>query len=564
MPSTSVGLSDLNSLLGRRLDENDLRSAILGCKGEIEGVEGDEIKLEIKDSNRIDLLSAEGIARTLKGYLGIEHGLPEYVSRPSGMDVLVDEKVKSVRPFVVACCARGVKLSEEILVSYMNLQEKIHTTYGRGRMRMAIGFYDLDLIKGPIGYILTRPDENAFAPLGFEEPMTPRRILADHPKGRDYAHLLEGFDAYPMLLDSERQVLSMPPVINSNNLGRVTPDTQNLFVEATGSDFGVLSLGLNVLATALADRGGEIEGVRLLYGPDDIRETPEFSTHTMDLEPAGCNQLLGLEMKLDEMIDLLGRARFGARSEGSMIRVTIPPYRGDIMHQADLVEEIAIMYGYDRMDPIEPRIPTVGRTDALEDYSDTIRELMIGMGFQEIMTFVLTSPENASTKMGRSIPYVEVANPCTQTYSIFRPDLAPSLLEFLGHNAHVSYPQKIFEVGDCVAFLDESCETQRSLCLAWADSKVNLTPMKGLLTSLLETMGVPHSVLPEDSAPFIEGRAAALEADGVTLGVFGEVHPEVLAAWQIPVPVLLAEVRVGPMHRLTGKIRDRNSAPPAM
>jgi phenylalanyl-tRNA synthetase beta chain len=549
MPITTVSLSDLSGLVGRELDGKNLRSAILGAKGEVEGVDGDEVKLEIKDSNRLDLLSPEGIARTLRGFLGIEKGLPKYSSRPSGIDVLVDERVKDVRPFVVACSARGVELSEDTLVSYMNLQEKIHATYGRGRRRMAIGFYDLDLIKPPIRYILTDPDQNAFVPLGFEEEMTPRRILAEHPKGRDYAHLLEGFAGYPMLLDSEGQVLSMPPIINSSTLGRVTPETRNLFVEATGSDFGVLSLGLNVLATALADRGGQIGSVRLVYGQGDLRKTPDFSTKTMELRPESCNRLLGLEMSTGQMVDLLARARFQARMVGKDIKVTIPPYRGDMMHQADLVEEIAIMYGYDMMGPVDPKIPTVGRTDALEDFSDMLRELMIGMGFQEVMTFVLTSPENVSTKMGgRKIQCVEIENPSTQTFSVFRPDLAPSILEFLGHNAHVSYPQKIFEVGDAVAVVRGSCATQRRLSLAWADSRVNLTHLKGLVDYLMASIGVKCAVEPRDSAQFIPGRAAVVKAGRKLAGCFGEIHPEVLTAWQIPVPVLVAEFLVDPLR----------------
>ncbi len=549
MPSTTVSLSDLSSLLGRQLGQDDLRSAVLGCKGEIEGIEGDEIRLEVKDSNRIDLLSTEGIARTLKGYLGIERGLPEYISRPSGIDVLVDVRVKPVRPFVVACCARGVELSDEILISYMNLQEKVHATYGRGRRRMAIGFYDLDLISPPINYILTDPDDNAFVPLGTEELMTPRRILTDHPKGRDYAHLLKGFEAYPMLLDSEGQVLSMPPVINSNTLGRVTPDTENLFLEATGSDFRVLSLGLNVLATALADRGGEISSVRLVYGQGDIRETPEFATSTMDLDPETCNGLLGLDMEMKEMIALLGQARFGAEPDGMAIKVTIPPYRGDIMHEADLVEEIAIMYGYDRMEPVDPKIPTIGRTDPIEDFSDVIRELMLGMGFQEVMTFVLTSPESVTDRMGgRHIRYVEIKNPSTLSHSVFRPDLLPSLLEFLGQNAHVSYPQKIFEVGDSVVLAEDSCQSQRRLCFAWADSRVNLTQLKGLVDTIMKSIGVQHAIQREDSPQFIPGRSAAVKVDGTRVGCFGEIHPKVLTAWQVPVPVLVAEFLMKPLR----------------
>ncbi len=550
MPATTVSASDLFSILGRTLQGEELRSAMLGCKAEVEGIEGDEIRLEIKDSNRIDLLSTEGVARTLEGYLGIETGLPRYRARSSGIRILVDPGVKEVRPFVVACTANGVKLSDEIIISYMNLQEKIHTTYGRGRRRMAIGFYDLDLIKPPVTYAITKPDENAFVPLGCEEMMTPARILSDHPKGRDFAYLLEDFDRYPILMDSEGQVLSMPPIVNSNSLGKVGPETENLFVEATGSDFQALSLGLNVIATALADRGGRIGSVKLVYGRRDVRLTPDFRVHTARLSPDRCNRLLGMQIGRSEMADLLRRARFGARMVGSEIHVRVPPYRGDIMHETDLIEEVAVMYGYHRMEPIEPKIPTIGRSDEIEDLSDLVRELLIGFGFQEVLTFILTSPENAVVRMGkREIGVVEIENPTTQTFSIFRPDLLPSLLEFLGHNAHVPYPQMIFEVGDAVELTEEGCRTTRKACLCWADSKVNFTRIKAIVESILCALDVSFALQRAESPAFIEGRMASIGTKGTELGVFGELHPQVLGAFQIPVPTLAAELRLNALQQ---------------
>ena len=230
--------------------------------------------------------------------------------------------------------------------------------------------------------------------------------------------------------------------------------------------------------------------------------------------------------------------------------MTIPPYRGDIMHQTDLIEEVAIMYGYESFEPIEPRIPTIGRTDPLGDFSDTLRELMLGLGFQEIMTFVLTSPENVSVRMGnRDVPYVEIENPSTATHSIFRPDLVPSIMEFLGHNAHVSYPQKIFELGESVTLDERGCTTEKRLCLAWADSKVNLTQLKGLVDSIMETFDLEYTERPLEASPFIPGRAAMVEVGGSPAGTYGEIHPRVLESWQIPVPVLVAELRVDPIFR---------------
>ncbi len=546
MPSTSISASDLEQLVGRRLEGDELRSAMFACKAEIEEIEGDEIKLEIKDSNRIDLLSAEGIARTIKGFLGIETGLPRYKCSPSGITVRVDPSVSSVRPFVVAFVAEGVELTEELIASYMALQEKIHTSYGRGRRRTAIGFYDLDLIQPPISYTVTSPDENAFVPLGEVEKMTPREILERHPKGREFAHLLEGFEKYPILKDASGNVLSMPPIINSDTLGHVTADTQNLFVEATGSEFDTLVLGINVLATALADRGATIKSVLLEY-PDGItRKTPDFSVEKRDLDPLHCNKVLGLDLSASEIVDLLRKARFDAISQDEKIEVSIPPYRRDVMHENDLIEDVAIVYGYARIEPVDPQIPTIGRPDPLEEFSDLIRDTMVGFGYQEIMTFILTSPDVVSRSMrNRRIAYVELENPTTTSFSIFRPDLLPSILQFLGRNAHVSYPQRVFEVGDAVMLNGENCETRRKLCFAWADSRVNLTNIKAVVVSLLGLLDVAYSFEPTDEDPvFIPGRGAKVVSAEGTLGWFGEIHPEILENFEIPVPVLAAEFDV--------------------
>ncbi len=541
MPSTTFLKSDLYPLLGRKLGGEELRSAILSCKGEVEEEDREEIKLEIKDSNRIDLLSTEGLARTLKGYLGMEKGLPQYSSSPANIDINVDPSVARVRPYVVAFSATGMELTDEILSSYMNLQEKMHTTHGRGRARMAIGFYDLDLISPPIRYTLTPPDQNSFIPLEGSREMSPSQILEEHPKGREFSHLVDSFERYPILLDANDQVLSMPPIINSNTLGRVTDTTRNLFVEATGTDFSALSLGLNVLATALADRGAAIGSVNLLY-KDGTRKTPDFSNPEAELQPSHCNQILGLELQPGDILDLLLRARFDARMEKNRIRVTIPCYRADIMHENDLIEEVAIMYGYQNMDPIEPQIPTIGRTNPLQDFSDLLRELAIGLGFQEVMTFVLTSPQNITTRMGdREIEYVEIENPTTRTFSVFRPDLLPSLLEFLANNTHVPYPQRVFESGDAVVRAGPACETHRKLCLVWAQSKVNFTEMKGVIEAFTGSLDIDYELKPLESPTYIEGRAARLSVDGRGAGVFGEIHPSVLESWQIPVPVLAGE-----------------------
>ena len=547
MPSTSISASDLEQLVGRRLEGDELRSAMFACKAEIEEREGDEIKLEIKDSNRIDLLSAEGIARTIKGFLGIETGLPRYKCSPSGITVRVDPSVSSVRPFVVAFVAEGVELTEELIASYMALQEKIHTSYGRGRRRMAIGFYDLDLIQPPISYTVTSPDENAFVPLGEVERMTPREILERHPKGREFAHLLEGFEKYPILKDASGNVLSMPPIINSDTLGHVTAETRNLFVEATGSEFDPLVLGINVLATALADRGGKLETVKIVY-PDTVLNTPDFTPKKTFVDVDYVNKISGLNLNGKKICQLLERARYKTILKGKRIELLYPAYRQDIMHQRDVVEDVIISFGYNKIEPLMPKLPVIGSESELEIFSNKISEVLIGLGLQEIMSYTLTSKKNLFEKMNlKNKRIVEIENPVSMNRSVFRSWILPSLLEFLSKNKHVDYPQNIFEIGDAVN-IDEKRETgtvnERKLAVVLTDNTIGYEEISSYLDALMKNLGIDYKLRATEHGSFIPGRVAKILINNNSIGIIGEINPLVLEKWNLEKPVAGFEMSV--------------------
>ena len=547
MPTVEFSLQDLSTLLGRELGIEELEEAVLYVKGELEGFDGGEVKLDIKDTNRPDLWSVEGIARELRGHLGIETGLPELRVEPSGISLEIDPKVEAVRPRAVGAVVEGVSLDDSSIRQLIQLQEKIHLTFGRKRRSVAIGVYDYDRLTPPIRYTTVAPDGIRFTPLEFEEELTPGEILEKHPKGREYGHLIRDHPEYPLMIDSAGNVLSVPPIINSSYTGKVSPDTTNLFIELTGHEVGRLSLALNVLVAALQDRGGRIKSLRAVY----LREvivTPDLSPGEFTLSMEYARKTLGLELSPEEVMDLLERARYSPRQRGDTVELLYPPYRDDILHQRDVVEDIAIAYGLNSIPAEVPRIPTLGGVHPLEEFSDILREVMVGLGYQEILTFSLTSKEKLFQRMRMEEQGVcEIANPVSINWTALRTWLLPSLMEFLASNRHADYPQKVFEVGDVVV-PDEKAETRarnvRKLACALTHQRAGYEETAAVLDALLSALGLEYRLRAAEHPSLIPGRTAKVIIDKAEAGFIGEVHPEVLISWGLRMPAAAFEVDV--------------------
>jgi phenylalanyl-tRNA synthetase beta chain len=550
MPTVEFSLRDLNALLGRELSIDELEEAVLYVKGELEGFDGDEVKLDIKDTNRPDLWSVEGIARELRGHLGLEKGLPELGAEPSGISLEIDPKVEDVRPKAIGAVVEGVSLDDSSIRQLIQLQEKIHLTYGRSRRSVAIGVYDHDRLTPPIRYTTVAPDGIRFVPLEFEEELTPGEILEKHPKGREYGHLIREHPEYPLMIDSAGNVLSVPPIINSSYTGKVTPETRNLFIELTGQEVGRLSLALNVLVAALQDRGGRIKSVRVKY-PGEALETPDLTPREFTLSVEYARKTLGLELPPEEMAGLLEKARYSSMLEGDTIRLLYPPYRDDILHQRDVVEDVAIAYGLNNIDPEVPRIPTLGGAQPLEEFSDILREVMVGLGYQEILTFSLTSKEKLFHRMRMEEQEAcEIANPVSINWTALRTWLLPSLMEFLASNRHADYPQKVFEVGDVVV-PDDEAETRarnlRKLACALTHRRAGYEEASAVLDALLSSLGLDYRLKAAEHPSLIPGRAARVVIGRREVGFIGEVHPEVLNNWGLRMPAAAFELDVTPL-----------------
>lgn len=548
MPTIEFMLEDLRNLLGKNIKIEDLRErGILFAKGEIEEEEDGRIKVDIKDTNRPDLWSVEGIARELRGHYKIETGLPKFKIRKSGLVVGVDKKVEKVRPKTVCAVVKNLDFNENSIKQIIQLQEKVCQTFGRNRATAAIGIYDYDKIKGPIKYTTFKPKNLKFKPLGFKKEMTLEEILKKHPKGKKHGHLLEKHKEYPIFIDNGGNVLSMPPIINSDYTGKVGKKTKNVFIEVSGHRINTISIALNVIVSALKERGGKIYSVDVKYGKEEIT-TPDLSPNHGEMNLDKCKKILGLELSKREIKNLLKKSRCKGKTKDRKIKVKYPPYRKDIMDGRDLMEEVAISYGYDKIDSEEIKFHSRGKEERLEEFSNKIRELCIGFGLQEILTFTLTSKENLLEKMrSEDKKIAEISNPVSKNWSVFRNSLIPKGLEFLSKNKHVQYPQKIFEIGEITKInkkMETGTEDLRNLSTMITDNEIGYENMVSILDSIMKNLGIEYSLKKTKNKNFIEGRAAKISIGKKEVGYLGEIHPEVLENFNLEKPVVALEINL--------------------
>ncbi len=559
MPVIRVSLRDFERLVGLALPIGRLRSELpmIGLGWERDDSEGFEVEVF---PNRPDMLSPEGLARAYKGFIGLEKGMPHYIVKSSSINVNVDRDICEVRPYSVFAVVKNIPMDEEVLKSIIQLQEKLHISYCRNRRKASIGLHDLDKFKPPVRYTVKVSDFK-FKPLDYDREITIKEILERHPKGVEYGHILAGFNKYPIIEDSEGLVLSMPPIINSDYT-KVDVKTRNIFIDCTGLDWKTVSSVLNIMVTSLAERGGEVYKVKVFYPFETpfgiVFDSPDLKVQEVKLSLDFVNKILGEKLTMEEALELLCRMRYDAIecSRGDIL-VKVPAYRVDIMHPIDLVEDIAIAYGYDRIKPEIPKVFTSGGESYLERFSSKVRLIMVGLGFQEVITDILTNPHDLFTAMRvKPEPVVELENPKTVEYTVCRSWLMPCLMKILSRNRHREYPQRIFEVDDVVV-LDENSETGarnvRKLAAVSTHSEADYAEIRAVVDTLLKILDVDFCINSGEHPSFIDGRIGFIEATtGENLGFLGEIHPEVLENFGLENPSVGFEINLECIMRLKG------------
>ncbi|MFQ5980595.1 MAG: phenylalanine--tRNA ligase subunit beta [Candidatus Heimdallarchaeota archaeon] len=555
MPKFELDRDDFSELVGKHYGISELQERLPMMAVPVEEVleGGDVFKVEVFP-NRPDLLCVEGLARAFASFEGIKPGLRVYESEKGELELHVDPSVKEVRPYICCAVVENIALSDEAIASLFNVQEKLHVTHCRERRKGSIGVYDASGLEFPLQYKAVDLDEVKFVPLEETVEMTPLEIITDTAKGSAYAHLVE--NKAPLLTDKLGRVLSFPPIINSDDT-KVTEKTSTVIIDVTGLELETASQALNMIVCALADRGGTIREVTVKYpyavNGKKIHHTPDLATKRTSLDLDYINKRSGESFTLEQAKDHLERMGFGCelKKEGTL-DLAIPPYRTDILHPIDFVEDIVISFGYENITPEIPNLATIAREDPLEIITRRLTHLLIGFGAQELMTYILTSPEVNFTKMNMAVDLDSVAimeNPKSNRFTICRSWMAPSIMEGLSQNTGEGYPQRVFEIGDCV-ILDSTSDTgtrdDRTLCYAEADAKTGWNEIKGVLESLiihLERVEIDLEIT--DQPTFIPGRVARIIVEGQEQGILGEIHPQVLRNWGISVPVSLLELKIG-------------------
>ncbi|MCC7553998.1 MAG: phenylalanine--tRNA ligase subunit beta [Methanobacteriaceae archaeon] len=547
MPVITFKYEDLEEF-GINIEKEKLIDILPMMGSDIEDYNDEEIKVEFFP-NRPDNLSIEGVARSFKGFISQELGIPNYKISKSNEKVIVDKEILKIRPFIAFAKIKNVRFTENKLKQIMDFQENLHWVIGRDRKKVAIGIHNADVVEAPYKYIASSKNENSFISLETDYKMTPEEILKNNEKGAKYSHLLEEFDKYPLILDNNKEVLSMPPIINGE-LTKLTEDTTTIIVDVTGTDEKAVNQTLNIICSSFGEVGGEIESMDVVY-PDKTITSPEFKVQNKIVHVDLTNELIGgTSLSAEDISRLLQKARFDSKIiDDNNIEAIIPPYRIDILHEVDIIENIAIQYCIKKIETKLPNISTIASEHNWFKSEKTIREVMIGLGFQELMSLMLTSEKSHYENMlQKEDEHVEVSKPITIDRTMIRKSLINSLMEFLEDNKHEDFPQKLFEIGD-VLYLDDTQETKvktlKKLAGVICHSNANFTEMKTNVTTILNNLGYSMELSSSDNPSFINGRVANLKGksnNGEISGFFGEISPEVIRNFTLEYPVIAFEI----------------------
>lgn len=532
MPTVDVNPDELRQLTGHdEKSDDELKEDMFGLGLEYEGdTEDGDMQLEFAP-DRLDRLSIEGVARSLRYQYGDDSGV--YVPKLNDADwtIEVDESVPEERPYVTGAIVRGVNLSEDALDSLIQLQEKLHATMGRKRAKGAIGIHDLTMLKGSaateqggnsIRYVGVDSDGDRFVPLDADAEMTPDEVLRAHPTGEKYADLVSEYDRYPAIYD-DIGLFSFPPVINGRRT-EVEADSRNLFVELTGTDQWTIDKMCAIICYALDARGGTIEEVEVEYD-DRTLVRPDFEVTTKEVTHDRIETLLGIEFTPDEVLDLLAHSGLSGEAEetddgGVVYEVEIPPYRVDVLHPVDIVDDIGRAYGFNDLSPRYPDVGTVGGRHERSQLEDAAREVLVGLGFEDLLNFHMISEEENFERM-RVEPSTDVVgggtpatikNPYSEDYTMLRTWALPSLMMVLENNTHRTYPQDLIEIG-LAAAVDDSENTgvaeHRTVAGVLARYDASYEDAKARLQAIARNFDVTLETPPTEHPSFISGRAAA-------------------------------------------------------
>jgi phenylalanyl-tRNA synthetase beta chain len=561
MVSIKASYTKMQEFLGKKLSLDELEDLLSFAKTEIDAYvkEEDMLVLDIKTSNRPDLWCAEGMIREIKGILEIAKGIPTYEVKESGYTVKVDSALASTRPYIACAIAKKINLDDFYIKQLMQHSEKIDNSYGRKRKRSSIGMYNLSMIQSPVLYE-TAEESHKFTPLGHEEEMTLDKILDEHEKGLEFGQIVKDYGVYPILLSADGMTLSLPPVINSNDVGRITEDTKECLIEVTGTNFETVNVVLNILCQTMADHGADIYSVVIEY-PQEIHKehviTPILELESIVVDLDIIEKYLDVEITVKKAIELMQKRRFECEElANNKVKVIIPPYRKDILHWVDIAEEIAIALDYNKIGPTKWTVLTTGGLLPETESENIVREILVGAYGIELVTNILTDPDNLTVKVNLDkLELVKIQNPVSQTYSALRNQIYPNLINVISKNTHEPYPQMIFEVGEVVKMDKNDVWTQTNAAFCIADSDASFEDAHKRIHQLMKLLNTDYTIESLEHPSFTKGRCGKIIVNGKECGLIGEIHPNVLEKNQIWVSTVCFEIELPYIPTLECKIK---------
>ncbi len=534
MPVAELSYSRLQKLIGKS-SKKQISDSLPFLGLDIESEDRDLVRVEYSP-NRPDYSTDFGIALGMQGLLGIKTGAVKLkIKKSKQHHICVKSDVAKVRPFVTGIVAKNGRIDDKAIRQLMAMQEDLHLGIGRRRKKSSIGIHDLDKISFPLTYCTTSRDHR-FTPLNSQEDLSISQILESTDVGRDYGHILGNSPRMPIITDSRNETVSFPPIINAA-VTTVSPKTKNLFVEVTGTGKADAEDVLSVVATILQSAGFALEEVKI---SGSNNSTPKLEPKKMSVSPTLVNQILGLNLNPSKIVSCLKKSRLDASLRGRDILCVIPPYRFDIFGPMDLVEEVALGYGVQNLEPVLSPSQTIGQTNPVSQNLRSLSQVMIGLGYIEALNSSLTSSRVLYEMTNRKpSEIISVRDSKSLGHTVLRDSILPGLLENLSRNIHEPYPQKMFETGSVFSEGDPIDE-KTSFAGISAHQDASFTEIKSVLQSALKTgFGLEIQTKTASHRAFEDGRCASVLLNNKAIGIIGEINPQIIENYRIRVPAVV-------------------------
>ncbi len=505
---------------------------------------GDEWEFEITP-DRPDLLSLKGVLRLLDVYKTKNPRTYKLKSKNPAGEIIVDKSVQDIRPFVTGAVVKNLNITEETLTDLMQLQEKIHATFGRKRAKIAVGIHNLAEVHFPVTYTTHKLNDIKFIPLDETKEMTATEIIENTEKGKAYAHLTKEtkHGREGVFVEDDKGILSFPPIINADKT-KLKPGKVDVFIDITGTHETAINKALNIIVTTLSEMGGDIYPIKI---GNKIYPNLKYDEYPLPYETI--EKFIGKKLSKQKIKELLNSMDWHVHGD----KVKAQPYRTDIISKVDIAEDALIAYGISNIEPEFPNVHTIGK----QVQEHVANEILTGLGFLEVKTWTLTNENKLKLCQAniKNVKLIKIINPLTEDFTVFRPLILPGLLEVLSESKKISMPHKIYEIGTVAP------PERNVLALTICHPTATFAEIRSVVQTLIkETQkdGNEIKVIEYEDDRFIQGRCAALElhnsnpkntknnkpSKNKIIGMFGELHPEIITSFSIEQPVLYLETEL--------------------